>query len=454
MHKIFFKEPVTPQSALALFGADRFVALLDSTLLGVTGRYSYLGADPFLVMRARGRRVEECRGGTWTEHEEDPVSAVRRVVDENRMDPNAVVPFCSGGIGYFGYDLKDRIERLPDAAVREPDFPDLYWMFFKAVLCFDHAAGEAFVCGEKTAARNLFRRITEGAPASVGSPVKPDFKLNYRVSKRDYLSAIERAKEHIRRGDIYEVNLSHRCDLAFSHAAETFAGDLYGRLAKASPSPFSAFLRFDDLFVVSSSPERFLSVEGRAVESRPIKGTRPRGENPQEDRELMRQLRDSEKDRAENLMIVDLTRNDLGRICETGSIEVPSLFDVETYRTVFQMVSVVKGVLLPDVELDAIVRACFPPGSMTGTPKISAMKIIETLEPFKRGIYSGALGWIGFDGNLDLSVVIRTLILQGRSGWFQVGGAIVADSDPEAEYRETLDKAAGILDALGPQPKP
>ncbi|MBI2865704.1 MAG: aminodeoxychorismate synthase component I [Chloroflexi bacterium] len=275
-----------------------------------------------------------------------------------------------------------------------------------------------------------------------GIPHGADFSSNF--TKEGYIRAIETAKEYIAAGEIYQVNLSHR----FETELAVHPWQLYARLRQVNPAPFAAYLGFDDLTVVSASPEQFLKVEGSDVETRPIKGTRPRGKTPAEDRALAADLLASAKDRAENVMIVDLLRNDIGRVCRVGSVHVPELVVIEEYPTVFHLVSTVAGEL--DSRYDAVdlLRACFPGGSVTGCPKIRSMEIIDELEPTQRGVYCGAIGYLSFDGSLNTNIVIRTLTVKNGRAYFQVGGAIVADSDPEAEYQETLDKAYASMLAL------
>ncbi|MBU4341781.1 MAG: aminodeoxychorismate synthase component I, partial [Candidatus Altiarchaeota archaeon] len=253
-----------------------------------------------------------------------------------------------------------------------------------------------------------------------------------------------RVKEYIAAGDIYQANISQRLEAEMM--IESW--ELYKRLREINPAPFAAFLNFGDIAVVSASPERFFRVEGRRIETRPIKGTRPRGGDSEEDKGLEKELLASEKDKAEHVMIVDLERNDLGKVCEFGSIKVSEFEVIEGYSTVFQMVSTVEGVLREDVSQVDCLRAMFPGGSITGAPKVRAMEIIEELEPTKRGLYTGSIGYLGFNGNIDLSIVIRTFLVKDNRAYFQVGGGIVADSSPEAEYQETMDKAKALIDSL------
>jgi len=262
----------------------------------------------------------------------------------------------------------------------------------------------------------------------------------------EYLEAVRRAKEYIAAGDIYQVNMSQR--LSANLPVPPF--ELYKRLRRITPAPFASFLNFGQVVVVGASPERLLHVRDGFVETRPMKGTRPRGKTPSEDRQFQEELLQSEKERAELLMIVDLERNDLGRVCEYGSVRVKALRTLETYATVFQTTATVVGTLRKDQDCIGLVKACFPGGSVTGVPKIRAMEIIDELEPTRRGIYTGSVGYFSFDGDLDLNVVIRTFVLKDGKAFFQVGGGIVADSQPEAEYEETMVKARALIEALLP----
>jgi para-aminobenzoate synthetase component 1 len=269
--------------------------------------------------------------------------------------------------------------------------------------------------------------------------------MKSNFSKKEYCRAVEKVRDYIAAGDIYQANLSQRFSVGF----EGSAWSLYKKLRRINPAPFAAFLNFPEVKVLSDSPERFLKITGRNVETRPMKGTRPRGRDKIEDWKLKTELENSVKDRAENLMIVDLERNDLGKVCEYGSVKVSELEVVETYPTVFQMVSTVNGKLKTNVSQIGCLKACFPGGSITGAPKVRAMEIIDELEPTRRNIYTGAIGYLGFDGEMDLNIAIRTIIVKDNKAFFQVGGGVVIDSKPELEYQETLDKAKALMKALG-----
>ena len=406
------------------------------------GRYSYMGCRPAKVFSCRKDAITVFEGGTSRSLDGNPFEALQSLMRKTSSEHTF---FQRGAIGYWGYDLKDHLEDLPSKAVPDLRWFDGLWMLFDAVLVMDHFENRLFFAGDEHAIQSL-EKIVE-------KPVRPerttafDFEIRPQLSKSSYLEKARRIKEHISQGDVYEVNLTQRFDISLSeHPWNGY--QLFKALCEVSPSPYSAYLSCGDYAVISSSPEQFLQVIDNTVVSKPIKGTRPRSTDFWKDETAYLDLITSEKDRAENVMIVDLVRNDLSRVSKPGTVKADSVCRIESFETVFQMVSTIRSVLDDsNTSMDAI-RACFPPGSMTGAPKIAAMKIVEELEDTKRGIYSGALGYLEYDGSCNLSVIIRTLILKGNSGYFQTGGAIVWDSDPELEYNECWDKARGILKAL------
>jgi aminodeoxychorismate synthase component I len=469
------------------------VFLLDSSLAdGRLGRWSFAGGRPLATLS--GRRRPGADGGlaleltVWREpdgsapaqprvvaFDGDPYEALRTLRAAYRPQADHEVetsPFGGGLVGWFGYGTAWATERLPRRPDRdEPDAPDLLFLVFDDVLRHDHATGETTLAligrgpDDPAAARDLDSRAAEwehrlrkfaaaAPPGEVdadagGAPscARPA-DLSGVVAACDeeaYRAAVARCREHILAGDAFEICLTQQ--LAAPLRTEPWT--LYRALRGINPAPFAAFVRSGGIAVAGASPERFLSLDadGR-LESRPIKGTRPRGASPAEDQRLREELRDSEKDGAENLMIVDLVRSDLGRVARIGSVTVPELKAIETYATVHQMVSTIRADLRPDRDALDAVRACFPGGSMTGAPKLEAMAIIDALEPAPRGVYAGALGWLGYDGAMDLSIVIRTFVCADGKAAFGVGGAVTADSEPGAEYRETLDKARALLAAL------
>jgi len=385
------------------------------------GRRSFWGADPAVVLRSRGRAVEVERVRGRTERfEGDPFEALRDLLAEWERLP------AGAAVGYLGYGLKRHVERLPDMAVDDLGLPECLLAFYERVQAFDPGP--------------LAPRTPDSGPV-------PRFeRLRSTFRRGEYEAAVERALAYIRAGDIYQVNLSQR----FEAPCRADPFDVYLALRTQSPTPFAAFLRYPDFAVLSSSPERFLRYEpeGRIIETRPIKGTRPRGGSVEADRALAAELLASAKDRAENVMIVDLERNDLGRVAEIGSVEVTGLCELETYATVHHLTSTVRARLRADGDVAGLLRAAFPGGSISGAPKIRAMQIIDELEPVARGVYTGAIGYIGLNGAMDLNIAIRTMVLKDATAYFQVGGGIVADSEPGLEYEETLHKGAAMARVL------
>ena len=441
------------------------------------GRYSFVGSDPFLIFRSRGTRIELMHRGMRWRGLGDPFRVLSELFGRLRAAPiEDGAPFTGGAVGYFGYDLCHFVETLPAAPADHAGVPDCYLAFYDRVVAFDQRSRIAYLCSSRVPGlseseqdRGLKRLRAALSTLPQGNTVEmksvpyagmyqrqappeipmeaplPPIRSNFTKDK--YLTAIRRAKEYIAAGDIYQVNLSQR----FSSPLPVPPFDLYTRLRARNPAPFAAFLDFGEMQVLSSSPERFLQVEARKrnVYTRPIKGTRPRGSTPERDADLARELLQSEKDRAELVMIVDLERNDLGRVCETGSVHVPELMALERYPTVYHLVSTVAGRLPPERNRMDLLRAMFPGGSITGAPKIRAMEIIAELEPTRRGVYTGSIGWLGFTGDMDLNIAIRTFVVRDGMARFQVGGGIVADSDPEEEYEETLHKGRALMEALG-----
>ncbi len=446
----FHLDPV--EAAYGLLYAS-YPVLLDSALLRPgLGRYSYLSADPYLVVRSKGRAVELIEGDTVTRSEDNPFSVVKRLLSTLRTDRHpSGPPFQGGAIGYFGYEMGGLLERLPGKAVDDLELPDMTIGFYDWVLAFDHVSDKTWIVttqfSREGRAQWVRDRIDVGhetlRPAIERVGGATDLRSNFTLDQ--YMNAVERVKEYIVAGDIYQANISQRFE-ATIHADDW---SLYRALRSSTSAPFGAYLDLPEVTILSASPEQFLQVEDGIVETRPMKGTRPRGATQVNDARLRRELAQSAKDRAENIMIVDLLRNDLGRVCVPGTIHTPELFSVEQYPNVHQLVSSVTGRLRPEHDVIDLLMACFPGGSVTGAPKIRAMEIIDEIEPVQRSVYCGAIGYIGFDGSMQLSIPIRTMLKKGQQVYFQVGGGIVADSDPEAEYQETLYKAKGGLTALG-----
>ena len=442
------------QAAARLLDRRQLVLLDRSSGATATSRYSYVSADPFLVLRSRGRRSELAGPDGTVTVATDPARLLERLLRRYAVPRQpGLPPLLGGAIGYFGYDLGRLFERWP-ASAKDEGVSDLHVGFYDWVLAVDHRTGQRWLIstglphGSTAAARARWRELQASLERSKPPPtngVVANVRLRSNVGRSAYLAQVHWAKEYIAAGDIYQVNLSHR--LEGDWTGHTWP--LYERLRAASPVPYGAYLALDDCTVLSASPERFLRCEGHQVETRPIKGTRPRGATARQDRVLARQLARSGKDRAENLMIVDLLRNDLGKVCQVGTIQVPELFGLEGYASVWHLVSTVQGTVCPELTAVDVLRACFPGGSVTGCPKIRAMAIIEELEPVRRGVYCGAIGYLSFTGDMDTSIAIRTLVVREGRMYLQVGGAVVADSDPEAEYRETLAKGEAVVQAIG-----
>jgi para-aminobenzoate synthetase component 1 len=434
------------------------------------GRYSFVMADPFDWLWSRGQR-------TWIASEKqpreqaDPFAVLGEWLARYPMGPVAgLPPFQAGAAGMFGYDLCHHIERLPRPKYDEFQIPDLAIGFYDWTLAFDHTLGRAWMISSgfpeteperrrRRAARRLEqikRRLQSPLPTpswkspALDKQLAPQWQipnhdsLTSNFNRAGYIRAARRAIDYIHAGDCFQINLAQR----LLYPAGIPPLELYRRLRERNSATFSGYFDLGDFIIASASPERFLHVERGEVETRPIKGTRPRGATPQEDASRLKELLTSAKDRAENIMIVDLLRNDLGRVCHYGSIQVPAVCRVETYPYIHHLVSEVRGELRKGLGPVDLLRAAFPGGSVTGAPKIRAMEIIAELEPSARGPYCGSLGYIGFDGCMDTNILIRTFTI-GR-GWIQfpVGGGIVADSVPELEYEETWHKAQGLLRAL------
>ena len=476
--------PVTPERLRMAFPephASTFV--LDgggATAKPRLDRAAFMGAAPAATFRARrsgsrdhaGRAladvVVDANDDRSVHRDVDAFAALREFLAtcsgvDGPFDDRYPFAFRGGLVGYIGYECGQMLERLPNVPRPSVGMPDMAFAFHDWVIATSRDTGKSWlsVLGAG-ATREQARRAAEAIrdrvvaafeSGSVRSPILRTLerrrlatRISAGLSPAEYMDRVSAAKEHITAGDTFEICLTtvHRAALA-----DEQAWPLFDELRRANPAPFAALLDLPEGTVVSSSPERFLSLDANGLaESRPIKGTRPRGAHPDEDARLARELAASEKDRAENAMIVDLVRNDLGRVCRFGTVEVPELFAVEPYATVHQLVSTVRGHLDEGRDAIDLVRACFPPGSMTGAPKIEAMSILEHLEPTERGVYSGALGWIDVGGALDLSVVIRTAVIKDDAATFSVGGAIVADSDPRDEHEEAEHKARALVRAI------
>lgn len=423
---------------------------LDSAARTRDGRYDVLAADPFCTLTTRGSDTTiEHRAGTTRTSREPPLDLLRGVLGPRTAVPPGL-PFCGGAIGYVGYDFGRRLERLPVIAATDMDMPDVALGVYDWAVIVDHVERRACLVGQGRDPRTfetwdgLVARLTAPPRHSEEAPFEVLSSVSSSFDRAAYGAAFDRIQRYIRDGDCYQVNLTQRFRARCSGAA-WYA---YLKLRSINPAPFSAYLDLPCGKVLSSSPERFLKVTNGRVQTKPIKGTRPRSANEALDRANAEALRASAKDRAENVMIVDLLRNDLGKSCVAGSIAATKLFDVEHFASVHHLVSTVEGTLAPGKDALHLLEGAFPGGSITGAPKVRAMQIIEEVEPYRRGVYCGCIGYVGFDGNMDMNIAIRTLVQHGEHVYAWAGGGIVADSNVDAEYQESFDKAAALLEVL------
>lgn len=428
-----------------------------------TGRFSFIGGEPFLIFKAKGRSAEITRNGRTEAFSGDPMKILRSLLNKYRSLKTAGVSgFTGGAVGYFAYDCCHLFERLPKKAKDDLCLPDMFFMFTDTGVAFDHVENKTAIFSNIYPDKPLNKAYDEAvekierlhnrlsaspAESANHSPLTAHHSSNYRstFTKEGFKDIIRRAKEYIAAGDIYQVNLSQRF-CADTNGVDPFV--LYQRLSSINPSPFACYLALGDLKIVSSSPERLLKLDGNLVQTRPIAGTRPRGKTAIEDLELSCELILSDKERAEHIMLVDLERNDLGRVCEYGTVRVDELMSLEDYSHVIHIVSNVIGRLKPDKDRFDLIAAAFPGGTITGCPKIRCMEIIDELEPVSRNIYTGSIGYLGFNGDMDLNIAIRTFVIKDNKAYAQVGAGMVADSEPEREYHETLHKAEALFKAL------
>ncbi len=428
------------------------------------GRYCFLGSTPFATFKSTGHRVEiEEDGEVRTTEADDPLEEFRAYLGRFRFVPIAGLPrFSCGAVGYMAYDVVRFIEHLPDCPEDDRGLPDVYYMFYDEIVIFDHLNKTVkVVCSVRTDDRSpedayadAVRRIDTTvarlrAPVSTATDdIEPagavtlEFESN--IKRDDYLAGVAKAKEYISAGDIFQVVPSQR--LKTTTQAAPF--DIYRALRVINPSPYMFYLRFDDLALIGASPEVMVRVENRQVTVRPIAGTRRRGADDAEDEALAKELLADPKERAEHIMLVDLGRNDVGRVAKYQTVKLTDVMVIEKYSHVMHIVSEVVGDLQDGTDaLDAL-KACLPAGTLSGAPKVRAMEIIDELEPTKRGPYGGAVGYFDFTGNMDTCIAIRTIVLDGKTAYVQAGGGVVADSVPELEFEETLNKARALLRAL------
>ncbi len=456
---------LTPVGAfLAIAARQKYAFLLESVEGGEKiGRYTFLGAQPRTVITARGNELTIRDGGVTRRQTGSVTEVLREYLRRHRpASLSGLPPFTSGCVGYFAYDMVRQFERLPERAKDDLGLPDCVFTFYDRLLAFDHLRHQVHIIAAADVSAESPRKAYDRAVADIaaieaklargvrgqqlhwsGNGRKKSIKVHNSTSHDDFVKSVRRAKEYIAAGDVFQVVLSQRLD--FTPPAEPF--QIYRALRTVNPSPYMFFLKLDDLHVVGASPEMLVRVWGRNLEYRPIAGTRKRATDPAEDERLTEELRNDEKERAEHVMLVDLGRNDLGRVSEYGSVKVRDLMYVEKYSHVMHLVSALEGKLREGLDaLDAL-AACFPAGTLSGAPKVRAMEIIEELEPVRRGVYGGSILYADHAGNLDSCIAIRTMVLHRDRAYVQAGAGIVADSDPESEYQECMNKASALLRA-------
>ncbi len=471
---------LTPVSAfLAVSDGEPDAFLLESVEGGEKiGRYTFLGVRPFLRLESRGPEIKIERGHKVDCRTGNVFDVIKELLQQHRPAAmEGLPPFTAGAVGYCAYDIVRRLENIGVHASDDLDVPDCVLMFFDRVLAFDHLRHQIHIVASADVTRETPKAAYERAvkdiariekklaagwkpaywrnAAAKSKLAKSKLKMRARTPKLKFLESVRRAKEYIAAGDIFQVVLSQRWDFEPGVAPL----DLYRALRTVNPSPYMYFLRFgagenggetksEGLHVVGSSPEMLVRAVGRKLEYRPIAGTHPRGRDEAEDAALEKQMLADEKERAEHVMLVDLGRNDLGRVCDYGSVKVRGLMYVERYSHVMHLVSALEGRLRPELNAMDAFAACFPAGTLSGAPKVRAMQIIEELEPTRRGVYGGAVLYADFAGNLDSCIAIRTLLMKGKKAYLQAGAGIVADSDPQREFEETENKARAVLRAV------
>jgi len=455
----------TPVSAfLGIAAEEPYSFLLESVEGGEkVGRYTFLGARPYMVLRAQGDRVVLEQGGKKQPLEGTIFRVLDRLLREHKhAHVPGLPPFTAGAVGFFSHDAVRQLERLPNLAKDDLQVPDCVLMFFDRLLAFDHVRHEIYIIATANVGRQspkaayaqavrdierIEKQLAVPLPKKYLSSTKPrtgKLKIDSSVSKKQYVRTVKRIKEYIVAGDVFQAVPSLRLDLEPGVPPL----QIYRALRRVNPSPYMYFLRMGEMTVLGSSPEMLVRVTGRKLEYRPIAGTRKRGKDEAEDWRLEQELRGDEKERAEHVMLVDLGRNDVGRVSDYGSVRVRDLMFVERYSHVMHLVSAVEGTLRKDLTAVDAFAACFPAGTLTGAPKVRAMEILEELEPLRRGLYGGSVLYADFAGNLDSCIAIRTMLMKGKKAYVQAGAGVVADSIPENEYEESLNKTKALVRAV------
>jgi anthranilate synthase component 1 len=454
----------TPLSAFKKIDMPGYSFLLESVEGGERlARYSMLGSDPSLVFSSKGRKItikEKARSKSFVT-DSDPIDELKKLLERYRFVSVKGLPrFCGGLVGFFGYDIVRFIERLPEKNSDDRDLPDSVFMLTDSLLIFDHVdhkikiVSNVHITGDASAAYDKAVKKIDSIAARLKGALPKNTKrraiakqaeaIRSNFTKKEYEAVVKKTKEYIKKGDIIQAVPSQRLSLKI--ACEPF--EIYRALRSINPSPYMYYLKFGDFYLVGSSPEIMVRCENGLVEVRPIAGTRRRGSCDKEDEALVKDLLSDPKERAEHIMLVDLGRNDIGRVCEYRSVKVSELMTIEKYSHVMHIVSDVSGRLRKDKDAFDVLRATFPAGTVTGAPKVRAMEIIEELENVRRGPYAGSVGYFSFSGNLDTCITIRTIVIKGDTAYVQAGGGVVADSKPEQEYQETLNKARALVKAI------
>ncbi len=445
-------------------------------------RYSFVGAAPFLIFKVKNGSVEIRHNGKKLLSSSSPLKKLKELISSYQINAQEdLPPFIGGAVGIISYDFVHYFERLPRTAVDDLKIPDAHFLLIDTVIAFDHKLKKTFLISCPAAdeiitgsiqkveqwdiyydsackkINRLCEKITSitSPPSSISPSPRGQrlakakggvgIEIRHEMDKKSYMDIVKKTKEYIKAGDIFQANLSQRVSAKIN---DTSAWEIYKVLSEINPSPFAAYLNMGDYYIASSSPERLVRVIGSTVETRPIAGTRPRGINAEGDRNMRADLLIDEKERAEHLMLIDLERNDLGKISDYSTVVVDELMTTEAYSHVIHIVSNIKGAIVKDRDCFDVIRAVFPGGTITGVPKVRCMEIIDELEPVVRGPYTGALGYISFTGTMDLNIIIRTFVIKDLTAYVQAGAGIVADSDPEREYHETLKKAEALIKTL------
>ncbi|AWI04114.1 aminodeoxychorismate synthase component I [Clostridium drakei] len=431
----------------SLFKDDKTVTLLDSGMGAENlGRYSFIGLNSFTNFKYQDN-ICIINGKKFYG---EPFQELNKLINKYKIENNTKFPYVAGSMGYFSYDLGRTIEDIPIIAEEEVKIPDCYFYFYDNAVIVDNLKKRTYITAigilrsKKDSINKIKHKILSGNKIEYSEILRNNTNFTSNFIKDKYIKTIEKVKHFIKSGDIYITNLTQR----FCCETKKEPYEIYKDLRYINPAPFAALINVEDFTLISSSPERFLKIKNNIVETRPIKGTRPRGKNEDEDLKNRQELINSEKDKSELLMIVDLERNDLSKVCKPYSVKVTELFKLEEYSTVFHLVSTITGELKDECTSIDCIKACFPGGSITGAPKVRSMEVIEKLEPTKRNIYTGCIGYLGFDGNADLNIVIRTILMKGKKAYLGVGGGITWESEAQAEYDETLDKAKALMKVL------